>query len=57
MPRVIKRFQRMRINRQINTNRKAITASRAADPEGFGSRESLYMRHHELLEQREGLGA
>lgn len=50
---LIKRYQRVRINRRIAENRDLITAHRAADPEAFEDREQLYMYHHELLEQRE----
>ncbi|MGZ6854083.1 MAG: hypothetical protein ACXVGC_08500 [Mycobacteriaceae bacterium] len=52
---VRKRFHRIRINRQIAANRAALVAHRASDPDGFAGREHLYMRDHELREQREAL--
>lgn len=51
--RPIKRYQRVVINRKIARNRDLIVASAFAEPEQFAQREHLYMRHHELLAERE----
>jgi hypothetical protein len=52
---VIKRYQRLKINRELGRNRSRIAAHRTADPDGFAGRERLYIRHYELIEQREAL--
>lgn len=54
---IIKRYRRIKITREIGYNRDLITAHRNADPDAFNDREQLYMRHHELLGELEGLDA
>jgi hypothetical protein len=53
--RLVKRFERRRINRALVNNRRLITESKAMFPDDFPARERLYMRHHELVERREAL--
>lgn len=52
---VLKRYRRFKINRELGHNRSQITAHRTTDPDGFAGRERLYIRHYELIEQREAL--
>jgi hypothetical protein len=55
MSRLIKRFQRVKINRQIAHNRDRIESHRAVHPDDFAGREQFYMNDHALRRQRDEL--